>query len=139
MGFTPSSHTRETFIMFRITLATLVLSSSYLVLSSAEFCLVSSLETKPVRISYMKEVQTPKTYVCCPNYSCDPPVCTKYVTTMEKRWKVEKVTARVTRKKCCPGYLPAGELCKPVCPGGCPQGECSAPGECTISSTKATS
>merc|ERR1719233_207179 len=105
------------------------------VLSSSEFCLVSSLETKPVRISYLKKVQTPKTYVCCPNLSCDPPICTKYVTTLEKKWKVEMVTARVTRKKCCPGYLTEGDVCKPLCPGGCLHGECTSPGECTISST----
>ena len=120
-------------LLSRSSLATAVWLSICLVLSSGEFCLVKSVETKPVRRSYLEKVQSPKTYVCCPNLSCDPPICTKYVTTMEKKWKVEMVTARVTRRKCCPGYIAEGDTCLPLCPGGCGQGSCSAPHQCSCS------
>merc|ERR1719154_878297 len=80
-------------------LASIVFSMTCLQLSTSEFCLVKTLETKPVRRSYLAQVKIPKTYTCCPNLSCDPPICTKYETVMEKKWKVEMVTARVFRKK----------------------------------------
>merc|ERR1719154_561574 len=111
----------------------IVLSMTCLQISSSEFCLVKTLETKPVRRSYHAQVKIPKTYTCCPNLSCDPPICTKYETVMEKKWKVEMVTARVSRKKCCPGYQEDGDSCLPLCPGECVHGTCSAPHQCTCS------
>ena len=71
---------------------------------SPRFCSESVLETKPVKRSYLEAVKVAKSYSCCPNLSCNPPVCTKYETVVKKKWKVEKVTARVTMKKCCAGY-----------------------------------
>ena len=71
---------------------------------STRFCSESVLETKPIKRSYLEVVKVPKKYSCCPNISCNPPICTKYETVVKKKWKVEKVTARVTRRKCCTGY-----------------------------------
>eukprot|EP00092_Neocalanus_flemingeri_P003670 GFUD01003943.1.p1 GENE.GFUD01003943.1~~GFUD01003943.1.p1 ORF type:complete len:259 (+),score=62.33 GFUD01003943.1:29-805(+) len=117
----------------RSILSALVFSSICLVMSSAEFCLVKSVETRPVRRSFLEPVKTPKNYTCCPNLSCNPPICTRYETVMEKKVKVEMVTAVVTRRKCCPGYNADGDSCLPLCPGGCVHGSCSAPHQCTCS------
>ena len=71
---------------------------------SPRFCSESVLLTKPVKHSYLEALKVAKATPAAQTSPATPLICTKYETVVMKMWKVEKVTARVTMKKCCAGY-----------------------------------
>ena len=114
-------------------------------ISSLNICVESIKERKLVTRSFLSPVKVARNYTCCPNLSCNPPVCTEYMTVMKRKWRVENVTITKNMTECCPGYtmtsggvnifslsdqpVHAG-VCSPVCPGGCGHGSCVGPATC---------
>ena len=82
----------------------LVMMISMMRISSLNICVESIKERKLVTRSFLSPVKVARNYTCCPNLSCNPPVCTEYMTVMKRKWRVENVTITKNMTECCPGY-----------------------------------
>jgi hypothetical protein len=73
-------------------------------ISSLNICVESIEESKLVTRSFLSPVKVARNYTCCPNLSCNPPVCTEYMVVMKRKWRVENLTITKNLTECCPGY-----------------------------------
>ena len=82
----------------------LVMIISMIRTSLSKICVESIEESRLVTRSFLIPVKVARNYTCCPNMSCNPPVCTEYMTVMKRKWRVENVTIAKNMTECCPGY-----------------------------------
>ena len=68
-------------------------------------CVMSVEEPRMVMKSYLAPHEVLHNYTCCPNLSCDPPVCSETRIVLKRAWRVENITITRNISTCCKGFV----------------------------------